>query len=143
MARYTFANIGQWTRKTEQRMEAVFRDSSQTVAEEVKKTRSRGGHMRVDTGLLRSSLMASTSAMPVIDPTKRPEPGRSYPDENGQIQMVIAGADIGETIYLGFTAAHARPREYLDGFTRLTAMRWPQIVEASARKIKSRVETRG
>lgn len=136
------AQVSAWAAKSEQRLTAVFRDSAQTVAEEVKKTRDRGGHMRIKTGFLRTSLMASTSLMPPINPEARPVPGQSYPDDNGQIQLVIAGADLGETIYLGFTAAYARPREYQDGFVRLTAQRWPSIVKASAAKIRSRVGSR-
>lgn len=138
------AEIDAWSRQTEQRMTAVFRQSAQTVAETVKMTRDRGGHMRVKTGFLRASLMASTSQMPGINPMA--EPAENAPDnsyaEDGNVTLVIAGADPGETVYLGFTANYARPREYQDGFVRLTAQQWPQIVEASAKLIKSRVDAR-
>ena len=138
------ADVGKWARKSEARMTAVFRESAQKVAEEVKRPRSEGGHMRVDTGFLRSSLMASTSQMPSINPAARPAEDaapNSYP-ENANVTLVIAGADIGQTIYLGFTASYARHREYQDGFVRLSAQRWKQIVEQSAREIRARVEAR-
>lgn len=125
-------------------MTAVFRQSAQEVAEQVKRTRSEGGHMRVKTGFLRSSLMASTSQMPGINPMAKPADDaadNSFAPDPG-VTLVIAGADIGQTIYLGFTAAYARPREYQDGFVRLTAQRWKQIVEESVALIKSRVEAR-
>jgi hypothetical protein len=138
------ADIGKWARKSESRMTAVFRQSAQEVAEQVKRTRSEGGHMRVKTGFLRASLMASTSQMPSINPMAKPADdaadGSFSPDP--LVTLVIAGADIGQTIYLGFTAAYARPREYQDGFVRLTAQRWQQIVEESAALIKSRVDAR-
>lgn len=138
------AEINAWTRKSEARMTAVFRQSAQTVAETVKTTRDRGGYMRVKTGFLRASLMASTSQMPGINPMAQPADDaadNSYP-EDSNVTLVIAGADPGETIYLGFTANYARLREYEDGFVRLTAQQWPQIVEASAKLIKSRVDAR-
>lgn len=139
------ADVGAWARKSEARMTAVFRQSAQEVAEQVKRTRPEGGHMRVDTGFLRASLMASTSQMPSIDPTARP-PDDAAPNSfapTPTVTLVIAGADIGQTIYLGFTASYARPREYQDGFVRLTAQRWKRIVADSAALIKSRVDARG
>ena len=137
------AEVGKWAAKSEARMTAVFRDAAQTVAEEVKKPVAAGGRMRVRTGHLRRSLMASTSAMPRIDPNSTNPDDVTVPNDDSQINLVIAGADIGETLYLGFTAAYARPREYEDGFVRLTAQRWKPIVEESARRIKSRVDARG
>lgn len=139
------ADIGRWAAQTEQRMTAVFRQSAQKVNEEVKKPVGAGGHMRVKTGYLRASLMASTSQMPTINPTSQPAADaadNSY-NEDATVTLTIAGADIGQTIYLGFTANYARPREYQDGFVRLTAQRWPQIVEECAQLVKSRVEARG
>jgi len=138
------AQVSAWTAQSEQRITAVFRQSAQAVAREVKKPVAAGGNMRVKTGFLRASLMASTSQMPSINPEAKPATGaadNSY-SEDQNVTLIIAGADIGQTIYLGFTAAYARPREYEDGFVRLTAQRWPQIVEECARLIKSRVAGR-
>ena len=138
------AQVSAWAAQSEQRLTAVFRQSAQAVAGEVKKPVAAGGNMRVKTGFLRASLMASTSQMPSINPEAKPATGaadNSY-SEDQNVTLIIAGADIGQTIYLGFTAAYARPREYEDGFVRLTAQRWPQIVEECARLIKSRVAGR-
>ncbi|GGF24350.1 hypothetical protein GCM10011321_14660 [Youhaiella tibetensis] len=138
------AQVSAWAAQSEQRITAVFRQSAQGVAREVKKPVAAGGNMRVKTGFLRASLMASTSQMPRINPEAKPATGaadNSY-SEDQNVTLVIAGADIGQTIYLGFTASYARPREYEDGFVRLAAQRWPQIVEECARLIKSRVEAR-
>lgn len=88
--------------------------------------------------------MASTSQMPSINSMSRPASDaadESYP-EDASVNLVIAGADIGQTIYLGFTASYARFREYEDGFVRLTAQRWQQVVDESAALIKSRVDAR-
>jgi hypothetical protein len=159
--------------KTQQRMEAVWRDAAQTVANEVRRPVSAGGNMPIDTGNLRRSLMASTAAIPEIRPTEI----EGFVDNDGQITLVIAGAKLGQTIYLGFQANYAAHMEYGTaphkifpkdkkalffhvggagvfaasvnhpgtkpfGFVRLTAQRWPQIVDASAQRIQSRVEAR-
>lgn len=175
MAQPSFeAQVSAWVAQTQQRMTAVFRDAAQTVANEVRTTIPQGGEMPIDTGNLRNSLLASTSSMPelVADPEQK------FGGNDGQITLVIAGAQISETIYLGFQAAYAKIMEYgsaahiiepvkakalrwYEGgasvfakrvkhpgtkpyaFVRKTAQKWPQIVEASARRIQSRVESRG
>jgi hypothetical protein len=123
MATYTFAQIPDVIAKYERRMEAVTKESAQRVAIEVKR------RTRRKTGFLRASLLASTSGMPIIDRDARPVEGAPYADDDSQIALVIAGASLGQTIFLGFTASYARPREYYDGMVRLTAQRWPSIVK--------------
>lgn len=156
MAQSSFsAQVSAWAAKSEARMTAVFRDAAQSVAEDVKKTIPNGGKMPIDTGFLRASLMASTAQMPTLDDS--PEKDKSYPDDNAQIELVIAGAQLGQTIYLGFTAVYARRLEYgftgTDslgrtynqqglGFVRKSAQKWPLIVKESATKIKARVNSR-
>ena len=166
------AQVGAWAQQTQQRMQAVFRDAAQTVANEVRRPVASGGNMPVDTGNLRRSLMASTAAMPQIRTELE-----GFVDNEGQVTLVIAGARLGETIYLGFQANYAAHMEYGTkphkivpkdkqalffyiggasvfaasvnhpgtkpfGFVRLTAQRWPQIVDASAQRIRGRVEAR-
>jgi hypothetical protein len=97
--------------------------------------------------------MASTSELPTVKTGEDQE----FADNDGQISLVIAGAQLGETVFLGFQAAYAMRMEYgfvgADslgryfnqqgyGFVRLTAQRWPEIVEESARKIQGRVDAR-
>jgi len=122
MPTYSFAQIPDLIAKYERRMEAVTKESAQRVAIEVKR------RTRRLTGFLRASLLASTSSMPIIDRDARPVEGVPYAEDNTQIALVIAGASLGQTIYLGFTASYARPREFHDGMVRLTAQRWPVIV---------------
>ncbi|MDV3257747.1 MAG: hypothetical protein LOX97_08215, partial [Sphingomonas sp.] len=110
MAQTFSAQVAAHVAKYKRRMEAVFRASAQDVAREVVRPVGAGGHMRVDTGFLRASLMASTSQMPSINPAARPASNaapNSFPEDFGQINLVIAGAQLGETIYLGFTASYA------------------------------------
>jgi hypothetical protein len=133
------AKVGSWTKQTQERLTAVFRQSAQTVVEEVQKTKDRGGHMPVDTGFLRASLMASTSYMPSLIKDAQPTKGQTYQASNAT-SLVIAGASQGKPVYLGFTANYAMIQENKNGFVRLTAQRWQQIVTASVKLIKSRVE---
>lgn len=133
MPTYSFGQIPDIIAKYERRMEAVVKQSAQEVALEVK------GRTRRKTGFLRASLMASTNNMPMIDREARPEDGALYPEDSTQIALVIAGASLGEPIYLGFVASYARPREYHDGMVRLTAQRWPHIVKGVVKDAVSRM----
>lgn len=142
MATSFSASIDAWAKKSSKRMEAVVKTAAQTVAMEVKKPVGAGGRMRVLTGHLRRSLMASTVAMPQIDFNSTNAEKIQVINDDSQINLVIAGWKPGQVIFLGFTAAYALPREYQDGFVRLTAQRWPQIVKESAAKVKAGVEAR-
>ena len=104
--------------------------------------------MPVKTGNLRRSLMASTSVMPTI------REGKETFSDSG-IEMVIAGAALGSTVYLGFQAAYAARMNYGFvgedslgrvynqagfGFVDAVAQRWPQIVAEAEAKVRSRFE---
>lgn len=152
MAKTSFsAQIDEWCKKVPKRVELVFKKSAERVAEEVKNP----VNMPVVTGFLRRSLKASTAAMPSIDPTAAPEKAGAYADNQGEINLVIAGASLGDTIFLGFTAAYARRMNY--GFTGtdslgrtynqagrqfvgLAAQKWPQIVAEVTAEAKVRVK---
>lgn len=127
------AQVSEAVAKYEKRMEATFKSSVQDLVEEVTKPVAKGGRMRVDTGFLRSSLMASTAQMPLAN-AARPRDGTNYDLDEGAIEAVIIGAELGDTIYLGFTANYARPREYYDGFVEGAALQWAQIVDRNAKK---------
>lgn len=111
-----------------------------------------GGNMPVQTGFLRASLLASTAAMPSINDEAKPADGKTYNYDPSSIDTVILTADLGQTLYFGYTAAYARRIEYgFSGedslgrsyntparrFVALAAQRWPQIVEANVAKLKS------
>lgn len=101
-----------------------------------------GGNMPVDTGFLRASLMASTKM-----PKPRggaPEEGKTYSFDEGQVALVIAGAEIGDTLYAVYGANYARAVEYGHngapdrGFVRLAAQQWQGIVAEVAAEARSR-----
>lgn len=174
------ATIGEWGRAELDRAEAIFQTAAQTVANEVREpgpsvastrsairdglgssgrgknrrqvqgpvARTGSGRMPVDTGNLRRSLMASTAEMPAL------KEGKEEFSDSG-VEMVISGAELGSTVYLGFQAAYALRMEYgfvgQDslgrtynqagyGFVEAAAQRWPQIVAEAEAKIRSRFE---
>ncbi|HEV7435345.1 MAG TPA: hypothetical protein VGO22_10800 [Pseudorhizobium sp.] len=142
------ATVGEWAREELERAEAVFQTAAQTVANEVRTPFAEGGRMPIDTGNLRRSLMASTADMPTVKPEQE-----SFADSG--IEMVIAGAELGSTVYLGFQAAYALRMEYgfvgTDslgrtynqtgyGFVEAVAQRWQQIVNEAEAKVRGRFE---
>lgn len=139
------AQVDAWIRQSEQRFEAVFRESAQRVIAEMQKPVGAGGNMPVDTGFLRASLLATTGSPPQIRKDHVPEKGASYlgDDAAGQVALVIAGAGIGQTIYACYTAAYAAFVEYGTskmagrGFVRLAAQRWQQIVDQVVSEVRS------
>lgn len=142
------AQVSEWAKEEIERTEAVFHTAAQTVANEVRTAVSEGGRMPVKTGNLRRSLMASTSDMPRI------QEGKTTFSDSG-VEMTIAGAELGQTIWLGFQASYAARREFgfvgADslgrmynetgmGFVAATAQRWPQIVQEAEQKVRSRFD---
>jgi len=142
------AQVGAWVRKVKGAEEAIWKQSAQAVVNDAQTTVNSGGRLRIKTGYLRASIMASTAAMPLIDPSKRPAKGaadNSYTYNDGDITAVILNARLGESIYIGYTAAYAAHREYgargqePDAFVRTAAMKWPQIVARIEADLKARL----
>ncbi|NKM69167.1 hypothetical protein [Rhizobium laguerreae] len=142
------AQVSEWAKSELERSEAVFQTAAQEVANEVRTPVAEGGRMPLKTGNLRRSLMASTSDMPRI------QEGKTTFSDSG-IEMIIAGAELGSTIYLGFQAAYAARMNYgfvgTDslgrsfnqtgyGFVDAVAQRWPQIVIQAEATVRGRFE---
>lgn len=153
MAKLSFTSqIASWVDKVQGAAEAVFKESAQAIVEEMQRPgpsksnpAGEGGHMRIDTGFLRNSLMASTASMPAIVPGNGPAPNTTYNFDFGEIEAVIAGSELGDTLYFGYTAGYAAHREYGangqpgDGFVRLAAQLWPSTVDRVTAELKSRL----
>lgn len=131
------AQVAEWARKVEGAVEVIFKESCQELVSELNTL------VPVDTGFLRSSLMASTTSMPVMS-LDNPGAGVFSPDI-GTIELVIAGADAGDTIYLGYTAnygayvhagANGRPGR---PWVAMVAQRWPSIVATVSARVRSRL----
>lgn len=123
------AQVSQWVSDLEEVHLDIFRESAKRVIEDMLTPRAVGGAMPVVTGFLRSSLQASTSEMPTLQADAKPVEGATYTPD-GTVNLVIAGAELGETIYAGFTAVYARRVNYETGylFVELSAQKWQAIV---------------
>ena len=132
MVKYTFAQLDQWTRKTQRRIDAVLKDATQSVVAVAQQTKAKGGRMPVDTGNLRNSLQSSVAG------------GASGEGEESYI-LVAAGMKGGDLATFTWTAEYAaavnngnrgRPGAH---FVEGAVDQWPAIVRASIRKAKARV----
>lgn len=148
MAQSFAATVGAWALKVEGALQAIFQESAQELTSQLDQLLvdmvydqpQPAGYKR--TGFLRASLMASTTAMPQLT---RDSPGASVPTDLGDVVLVINGADLGDVLYLGYTANYAAyvhygargaaPRPWVD----LVAQRWVAIVEAKSAEVKQRL----
>jgi hypothetical protein len=136
MAKSFSASVDDWVKETQERMDAVFKDAVQTTVEEIL------DRTPVDTGFLKSSFHTSlTGFLPLV------HRGVVRPNDV-QIQMTIAQAEAGDTIYGNFTANYAvhveygargRPGRRMVG---LAAQNWQRNVDNSVRKAKAAVAGR-
>lgn len=143
------AQVSEWVRQEKEREEAVFLTAAQMVANEVRETVPEGGRLPIDTGNLRRSLMASTASMPAV----RGGDDQTFADSG--VEMVIAGTQLGGTLWLGFQAEYSLRMEFgfvgTDslgrvynqsgfGFVERTAQRWSAIVSEAEAAVRNRFE---
>lgn len=131
------AQVAEWARKVEGAVEAIFKEACQELVSELNTL------VPIDTGFLRSSLMASTSSMPIAS---QDNPGAgSFTPDMGTIELVIAGAEAGDVLYLGYGArygayvhfgANGRPGR---PWVSMVAQRWPQIVVTVSARVSARL----
>jgi hypothetical protein len=136
------AQVDAWTQKTRDRMTAVFRGSTQEAVQRIQ------ARVPVDTGFTRASVRASKQSMPPLVDGARPEDGKSYAYDPGQVTMVIASAELGETVFIGWTSSYAlalemgHSKQAPAGFVAITAIEWPQIVKGEIAKAQAAVAAR-
>ena len=132
MVKYTFAQLDQWTKKTEKRIDAVLKDATQSVVAVAQQTKAKGGRMPVDTGNLRNSLQSSVA-------------GGAMGEGASSYILAAAGMKGGDVATFTWTAEYAaavnngnngRPGAH---FVEGAVDEWPAIVRASIAKAKARV----
>ena len=134
------AQVNAWARKSERRLEAIFKESAQRVIEQAQTVGpsvanpggGAGGKLPVDSGFLRASGQASLTGWPVGP--SRVEDGMGQFDYS----ITIAGAKLGQTIFWGWSAAYAGIAEERYGFMRSAAQNWGSIVSAVTREAQVR-----
>ena len=132
MAKYTFATLDQWTLKTEKRIDAVLKDSTQTVIRTAQKTKAKGGRMPVITNNLRDSLESSIAG------------GAKGDGEESYILVAgnMEGGDLATFVWRAeYSAAVNNGRDGRPGahFVEGAVDQWTAIVRASTAKAKARV----
>lgn len=135
------AQVDSWVASSDRRLRAVFQESTQRVVSYMQTPSGGGGNMRIDTGFLRASIRASLSAMPGINPGAKPPPGtapNSIQWDAANVTLTIANAQLGQTIYIGYTASYAPYVENRFGFVRLAAMTWQQTVRDVSAELRRR-----
>ena len=129
MARYTFATLDQWTKKTERRIDAVLKDATQSVVAVAQVSRDKGGRMPVITNTLRGSLQSSIA-------------GGAFAEGEASHILVAPQMKGGDVATFTWTAEYAaavnngnngRPGAH---FVEGAVDEWPAIVRASIRKAK-------
>lgn len=131
------AQVADWAHAVEGAHETIFKESVQRLVTELNTLVPVG-----ETAFLRSSLQASSSAMPAL---VRENPGVADADYVAEITLVIAGTDLGETIYLGYTANYSHWVHF--GTSRMTGrpwvtmagQRWSQIVREVEAEVMARL----
>jgi len=146
--------VSAWVKRTDERMTAVFRESSSRIIEEMVRTVKEGGNMPVITGFLRASLRVYIGGALTLSTVGNP--GKKVVAFSDSYRLTIASAKIGDTISAVFVANYAMRiehgfvgtdslgREYNQGgrhFVKLAAQRWRTIVRQVSAELKGRVGT--
>ncbi len=133
MSEQFFAQVLDWTRKTDVKQIDVLQRSIGLLAEEVTRPESAGGHMPVIKGNLRNSVAVSTSGPVTLDFARK-----KFSNPAESLKNAIEGVTPGHTAYVGFRAPYAHKVEAKKGFARLAAQRWPMIANAAAKSTPDR-----
>lgn len=138
MAKFS-ATVDAWVRKSKQKTEAVFKTAVQSTIDDMQTPVGAGGNMPVDTGFLRASIQASLNA-PVLRQMPNPGGAAGFATDTS---LVIAGAELGDTIYATYGANYAVYQEYGAngkpgrGFVRLAAQNWQANVNRAVAALKA------
>lgn len=126
--------------------EAVFKESAQRLVAVMQTPGpsvanpdgGRGGALPIDTGFLRASLQAVIGGSAPAA-RERPAEDRTYTYDAGEVNLIIATADIEDTITVAYTANYAKFANYRYQFVGLAVQRWPGIVGEVEREVKARL----
>lgn len=124
------AQIKAFADRTQEKIEAVVKQSAQEVFSIAQTPKAQGGRMPVDTGFLRNSLIASLN-------------GSTVGGGADAYVLAVAGAELGDTIFAGWTANYARFMEYgtsktpANFFMLSAAQQWQAIVARNAALVRN------
>jgi hypothetical protein len=125
--------IAGWAKKTEVEQTAILHRSLRLLVAEVTRPKSAGGHLPVVTGNLQKSVAVST-----LGPVTMDFRTKKFRNSVDAVDNSIAGVEVGATAFIGFRAPYTQKIEAENGFIRLAAQRWPQIVEEAVKSKPAR-----
>lgn len=131
------ADINKFISSSNERIEAVFKQSSQEIIQEAQTDYNKGGNTPIDTSFLINSGQAAIDRLPV-GPDEKPENYAIKDWDAGETVTTINRWRVGETLYFGWTANYARPMENRFKFMRKAAQNWQYIVGKNAQLLMSR-----
>jgi hypothetical protein len=131
------ADINKFISSSNDRIEAVFKQSIQEVIQEAQTDYNKGGFTPRDTSFLINSGQAAIGRVP-IGPDERPDDYTPRDWDAGETITTINRWRVGEALYFGWTANYARVMENRFMFMRKAAQNWQSIVQKNARLIASR-----
>ena len=132
------AKVAALSQEYQRRMRFVAKESVQKTISMAQRVEEEGGTMRVDTGFLRASLGADFGQMPTGTSENPYTEKNSVAFKGEAVAAAIIRWNPGvETLFVGWTANYARPREYRDGFLRLAVQKWDQTVKLAAIQAKN------
>ncbi|QYJ00752.1 hypothetical protein KUV46_15695 [Thalassovita mediterranea] len=132
-----------WRAKALRTQTLILKTALGYLVDDIVKLIAEGGRMRIDTGFLRSSLIAQLE-VPITQVTYKPKDIDAFSLTIGEVKLVINRMKIGDTIHFGFTANYARPREFgandqaPDAFVRTHTMDWKGYQLRAAAEINRR-----
>jgi HK97 gp10 family phage protein len=123
------ADLQKFGAKVQRRALDVARESIQDVIDDAQTPKAKGGRMPVDTGFLRNSLASGLN-------------GSFGPPSENSYTLTIGELDLGDVARFAWTAEYAifqelgTSKQPGNHFVRVAAAKWPQFVEANARRIR-------
>lgn len=129
--------VKRWGDRSKEKINAVVIGSTQDAVADMLRPEGEGGRMAVKTGFLRASSQVSTKGFPSLNPLAKPPSDaapNSFEPDGTAMNLEIAVAGAGGTVYIGFTAAYARVENYRKGFVDYAAMNWQETVARNVAK---------
>lgn len=134
------ADVEDFVRETNERMEAVVRASLNDVVENAQTPTAKGGRMRVDTGFLRASGRASLDGWPSGQGQKpRNALPNSFSYDGEAVVATLSKLKLGDTFFFGWVANYAEYRELYDGFLEASMQNWSRYVAFHTEALRGRI----
>jgi hypothetical protein len=129
--------IDEWILMSEELTGAVVKEASQELAIAANNPVGNGGRMRVDTGFLRNSIVASLNQIP-SGPDVKPDNYSKIGWEPTEVATTINRMKPDDTLYIGWSAEYAAYRENQDFFARTAAQNWSKYVDDAVLRLEMR-----